>query len=151
MNRQVSLARIVSTDYVSSVALLFPLVIWGMYLAFLFLDPGVVADFISFAGAATILGLIVLLWRVRSMQGILRDGLEEAATISGTGFWRGRGRLEYIYLHQGEKYESGNAVQKNKRTQTLQVGDQVVVLVDRNNPKRALLRDLYTEEPTDGH
>jgi 20S proteasome alpha/beta subunit len=51
--------------------------------------------------------------------------------------------VDYVYSHQGQKYASGNAIHKVKQTLALKVGEQVVLIVDRNNPKRAFIRDLY--------
>jgi hypothetical protein len=51
--------------------------------------------------------------------------------------------VEYVYTYQGQKYASGNAIHKVKQTQGLKIGEEVLVMIDRNNPKRAFIRDLY--------
>jgi hypothetical protein len=51
--------------------------------------------------------------------------------------------VDYVYIHQGNRYVSSNAIHKVQQTRALRIGDQVVVMVDRNDPQRAFIRDLY--------
>lgn len=138
-----SLLRIIQVDYLASLGVIAPVVIWGMALAFLWFDPEAAASFRIIAPAVTVIGLTVLLWRVRTILTIFGEGAEEPGVISSIGFFRGRGRVEYVYTFQGRKLLGGNAVQSNKYTRALAQGQAVTVLVDRLNPKRALVRELY--------
>ena len=47
-----------------------------------------------------------------------------------------RSNLTSCDAHQQENLKTG-------RTKALQPGDEVMLIVDRDNPKRALIRDLY--------
>jgi hypothetical protein len=145
MNKQASLVRIVTIDYASLLAVLFPIILWGIYLILTVLQKVNVADFTlpAIYAGITIIAVGVLGWRIRVINSVFNDGLEISATISRVFFFRDRGRVEYVYTYQGQKYTSGNAVHKVKQTQALQVGEQVSVMIDRNNPKRAFIRDLY--------
>jgi hypothetical protein len=58
-------------------------------------------------------------------------------------FYRDRGRVEVVYMFQGERYLSRNIVVKNKTTRALVEGMPVIVLVDQGNPRRAFIRELY--------
>jgi len=119
---------------------------WGIYLLLVALKniPPFDITFPAISLAVTVISLIVLTWRIRQVFALLSDGLEMSATISNVSFFRDRGRVDYIYNYQGQKYASGNAIHKVKLTKNLKIGDEVIVVVDRNNPKRAYIRDLYT-------
>jgi hypothetical protein len=74
---------------------------------------------------------------------VFEDGTEAKGVVTGLSFFRGRGRVQYSYTVHGEKQTSDNAINKNGRTRKLKVGQKVTVLVDRNNPKRAFIREIY--------
>jgi hypothetical protein len=139
-----SLVRLIDTDYIALGAVLVPLVMWCMYAVLLLTGSGQAPGGIFFIAAAiTVIAALVLLWRYRTIAGVFADGIEVPATIHNAAFFRDRGRLEYVYTIQGEKYLGGVAVHKNRRTAALRPGEQVVVLVDPDHPKRAFIRDLY--------
>jgi hypothetical protein len=145
MNKQPSLVKIATIDYFAFVGWLSPVVSWMTYFALLILGKAEAVNFslLAIFAAGTLVALAVFAWRIQVFNTVFNDGLEATATISNVSFFRDRGRVEYIYTHQGQKYLGGNALHKVKQTQALQVGQQVVVMVDRNNPKRAFIRDLY--------
>lgn len=139
-----SLWRVIQTDYFSSVVTIIPLVLWGMY----YFMPGPAGQAHDPLLAYTALGLtlicgLVLLWRWRSIAAVFEEGMRVQGVILQVNFRRDRGRVTYAYTCQGEKYEHGNAIMKNKRTRLLQPGQQVTVVVSRDNPKRTFLQDLY--------
>jgi hypothetical protein len=145
MNKQPSLTKIITIDFAAFAAFIFPLVMWGLYL-FLYLTqklkPGEYV-FPALIALITLAAVGVLVWRVRLFNTIYDDGIEIPAVISNIQFFRDRGRVEYVYTYQGQKYLSGNAIHKVRQTQALQIGAEVVLMVDRNNPKRAFISDLY--------
>ena len=146
MNKQPSLVKIATIDYAALLGWLSPVVIWGMYVVFIILGNVKTNDFtlpIIFA-VITVIALAFLVWRIQIFNTVFSDGIETTATINNISFFRDRGRVEYVYTHQGQRYASGNAIMKVKQTQALKVGEQVVLMIDGNNPKRAFIRDLYT-------
>lgn len=138
-----SLFRIIQVDYLASLGVIATVVIWGMALAFLWLDPEAASFFRIIAPLVTVVGLIVLFWRAQAIRSVFSDGEETPGVIGSIGFFRGRGRVEYVYTYQGRKLLGGNAVQSTKHAQALTQGQAVTVLVDRLNPKRAFVRELY--------
>ncbi len=145
MNRQPSLLKIITIDYIAFLGWLFPVVMWGMYVVLIVLGNVKTNDFtlpVIFA-VITVVALSILIWRIQVFNTIFSDGIETTATINNVSFFRDRGRVDYVYTHQGQKYASGNPIHKVKQTLALKVGEQVVLMVDRNNPKRAFIRDLY--------
>ncbi len=145
MNRQPSLIKILTIDYVAFIAFLFPIVLWGFYIVLTILQKVKIPEFVlpaTFA-AITVVAIGILVWRVQVVNAVFNDGSEIPATISNVFFFRDRGRVDYVYTYQGQKYISGNAVHKVKQTESLYIGQQVILMVDPNNPKRAFIRDLY--------
>ena len=145
MNRQPSLLKIITIDYIAFLGWLFPVVMWGIYIALIVLGNIKANDFtlpIIFA-VISVVALAILMWRIQVFNTVFSDGIETTATINNVSFFRDRGRVDYVHTYQGQKYVSGNAIHKVKQTLALKVGEQVVLMVDRNNPKRAFIRDLY--------
>lgn len=145
MNRQPSLLKIITIDYIAFLGWLFPVVMWGIYIALIVLGNIKANDFtlpIIFA-VISVVALAILMWRIQVFNTVFSDGIETTATINNVSFFRDRGRVDYVYTYQGQKYVSGNAIHKVKQTLALKAGEQVVLMVDRNNPKRAFIRDLY--------
>jgi hypothetical protein len=144
MVRTPSLWRIIQNDYIAHMAFLFPVVFWGMYVVFALFRPGESTEFFLYAAPiSTVLAVGVLLWRYRTFTTIFSDGLEVPGIVSNAGFFRGRGRIECTYTYQGQKLVSGNAIHETKRSREFKQGTDVTLAVDRNNPKRAFIRDLY--------
>ncbi|HEX6268842.1 MAG TPA: DUF3592 domain-containing protein [Anaerolineales bacterium] len=142
-SRSPSLFRIISTDYPSYLSVLFPLVFGGFSLYFFFAGNDAVRLFLPLALGVTLVGVPVLVRRYRSIASVFADGEQTKGVITGISFFRGRGLVKYSYTFQGEKRVSDNAINKNGRTRKLKVGQNVTVLVDRNNPKRAFIQEIY--------
>jgi len=152
-----SVFRVIQSDYLALILVGFPAVAWGMYIVIAFFGffPGMRGHdpirgtegapfFLGMAIVATVVLIPLLLWRLRSFQATFARSDEVVGHITSISFFRDRGRIEYTYDMGGQTYNGWNAVMKNKRTTSLSQGDEVVLLVDRSAPKRALIRDLYT-------
>ena len=101
------------------------------------------AAFIPVALAITVVGAFVLIGRYGQILSVFTQGMEATGTISRVYFFRDRGRIEYVYGWYEEKYTSGVAVAKTKRTRVLEQGQNVTLVVDSDRPRRAFIRDLY--------
>jgi hypothetical protein len=153
--QQPSLLRIVQSDFIALLALGFPAVVWVIYIATAYFglfpdlrgrDPlsGADAPFFLYLGIVTmVVGVPLFIWRVRSFQALFSQGAQVMGRITTVSFFRDRGRVEYTYTYQGKTYSGYNAIMKTARTQALQPDIEVILILDRNNPKRALIRDLY--------
>ena len=141
-----STLRIIQIDYLSSISVIFPIVAWGLVVVARFLDPNAVSFFIRFAPVITVLGLIVLIWRLQDIRSLFMKGNEVPGVITKIGFFRGRGRVTYVYTYQGKKYESSNAIQATKFTKSLSQGQNVTIMVDPDKPKHAFIRELYAQK-----
>lgn len=143
MQHRPSLFRIINTDYIALVAVVFPAVFWVFYLGLLIFQARGAEKFMIYPILATPIGLLLLIWRIWMISTIFEHGLSIPATVSNLFFDRDRGQICYIYMHEGRKFEGVNFVHKNKRAAALKVGDKVTAVIDRNNPKRAFIQELY--------
>ena len=144
MVRTPSLWRIIQNDYVAHMAFLFPIVFWGLYVFFVLSRQGDGSQFFLYAAPlATVIAAAVVIWRYRIFSRVFSDGLEAPGIVSSAAFFRGRGRIECTYTYQGQKLISGNAIHETNRSRDFEQGTEVTLVVDRNNPKRAFIRDLY--------
>lgn len=155
-NLRPSTIRIIQTDYLAMVATLAPIVFLIAYIAISYFGflPGLRghdpirkeegAPFFLYGTIVTLLaGVPVMLWRVQSVKKTFANGVEVPGQITGVRFYRDRGRVEFTYSYQGQIFSGGSAVMKTRRTEGLAPGIEAVLVVDKNNPKRALIRDLY--------
>jgi len=145
MNRKPSLQKIIAVDYSAFLGYLFPVLMWGIYIVIIALgivktnDPTLPILFATI----TFIALFILIWRIQIFKAVFNSGIETTAIINHISFFRDGGRVGYVYTYQGQEYTSSNAIQKGEETLALKLGEQVILVVDRNNPKRAFIRDLY--------
>jgi hypothetical protein len=142
-NQGPTLFRVITTDYPSYLSVLFPIVFGGFAIYFYFVGNNAVQLFSLLALGAIVIGLPLLFQRYRMISSIFENGTPTQGVITSIGFFRGRGRVEYSYVFRGTKYTSGNAVNRNRRTRNLGVGQTVKIFVDPDNPKQAFIREIY--------
>ena len=138
-----SLFRVISTDYPSYLSVLFPIV-FGSFTAYFFATENSSSQLFFFlAIAATVIGIPILIQRYRTISSVFANGTKTKGEITSIGFFRGRGRVEYSYTIQGAKQTSGNAINRNSRTRKLRIGQNVNIVVDPDDPKRAFIQEIY--------
>jgi len=144
MNKQkTSLIRIISNDYPSLLAVLSPIIFWAFTAYFFYSGNSSTELFLPLSAGITLVAIPVLIWRYRMIASVFEDGMETLGTIQSIYFFRGRGRVEYVYSFQGQKYASGNAINRSKYTRILRDGQPVTVFVNPENPKRAFVKEIY--------
>lgn len=142
-NDRPSLLRILVTDFLAFFAWVVTLVVWGFALFDLLRGRDTLQDTLLWLVAIALVALIVILWRVIPIYTVFNEAQEVQAAITGVSFFRDRGRIHFIYSYQGGKWTSSNYVLKNKRTSKFSAGDSVIVLVDRNHPKKAYIKEIF--------
>jgi hypothetical protein len=142
---RLSILRIIETDYISYMAVLAPVVLAGVYVFGLLTGREVTNTYLYVMAGITVAGIFALIWRYRLFTSVFEDGQQAQATISHISFHRDRGKVEYVYTYMGESYKGSTTVHKISRVMNLQVDEKVVVMIDRNNPKQAFIRDLYSQ------
>ena len=149
---QLSFIGIVKNDYGALLGLAMPLLLWGICIAnnvfsISFSRRGTdmpPETYFYLAIIGTVLGLALLAWRVYSFQQTFANGENAVGRITSISFFKDRGRIEYSYSLNGQTFQSGNAIMKNKKTQSLRNGDEIELIVDRLNPQRAFIKTLYS-------
>jgi hypothetical protein len=138
-----SLFNVVRNDYGAFMAFLFPVILWGYFIYTTFAQPPVENTLLYYGLGITAVFVPILLWRIFFFIKIFNTGVETSAMIQEIGFFRGRGRVNYIYTHQDTRYSSSNTIRQTSRTKDISINQEVTVLVDPNNPKRAIIKQLY--------
>jgi hypothetical protein len=156
-NQTPSFFQVIKNDFLSFLAIILPIVGWGIYIAVAFFGisftnrrSGTVVGgsgdnfvFIIIALVFTILGISLLHWRVSSIQNIFKSGERVMGKITNISFFKDRGRIEFSYNYSRQNFQNGSAIMKNSKTQSYRNGDEVVLIVDSNDPNRVLIQDLY--------
>ncbi len=143
-NNKPTLWRIFQTDYLTVVSGTFILVMWGFYLFFNFVQPGGLATPLFYASiVVTVVGAVVLAWRIRLIRSTFEDGVEVEGAVVSVGFYRDRGQVTYAYEVNGERCQSTNAIMKERFTTQLKPGQKVTLIVSRDNPRNAFIKNMY--------
>lgn len=145
-----SLFRIIQSDYIAGLSLLFVLVTWALYLILIYYGRigtrATAADapfFLNLAIVATLLGIPLLVWRINYYKSLFKKAEEIKGYITYIRFYRDRGKVRYEYMYKNEKHLVQNAIFKSGRTKHYRQGDEVTLIVDPGNPKKAIIRDIY--------
>ena len=142
-NQSPSLFRIISTDYPSYLSVLFPIVFGAFTIYFFITKHNSSQLFLLITAVVTIIGVPTLIRRYRTISSVFVNGTPTKGVITAIGFLRGRGRVEYSYTAQGETHKSSNAINRNGHTRKLRIGQNVKVVVDPGDPKRAFIQEIY--------
>jgi hypothetical protein len=151
-----SLVRIIQSDYIAMLGVLAPVVFLAGYIAIAYFGflPGFRghdpiqgtegAPFFLYGFIVTlVLGIPAVIWRFKTIQNVFANGTEVPGKIEEVYFRRDRGNVVYRYEYQGKAYSGANAIMKNSRTQSLAPGREIALIVSKDDPGRALIRDLY--------
>ena len=137
--------RIIWTDYATFLATIFILLSVAALIYDRFIQSLSFSKELPYITAAIcVVGIPVITWRLRLIVSAFEYGWEVEGDILDISFFRDRGRVSYIYTVQGVRYQSGNAIMRNRVTRALQPGQKVVIVVNRDNPKNAFIRDIYS-------
>jgi Protein of unknown function (DUF3592) len=156
MSTRPSIFRIIKSDYVATLCLIFPLAAWVMYISvavFGFfpatrMHPAIEGSqdapfFLIIALLSTAIFVPLLVWRVYSISSKFAGGVEVPGRITNIQFSRDRGTVEYTYEYQGRRYAAANNLRRNSGSRRLIGRKDITVVVDRDNPTRAFIKELY--------
>jgi hypothetical protein len=142
---RLSFLRIIEADYIAYISVLAPVVMWAVYAFSYFSGRETGTTYTLTMAGITVAGMLALIWRYRLFSTVFEDGQQTQAVISHVSFYRDRGRIDYEYTYMGQQYKSGSMVHKIRRVTDLKIGDQITVMIDRNKPNRAFIKDLYLQ------
>jgi hypothetical protein len=125
MNKQQrpSPLRIIQNDYISFMAAIIPLTVW---IIFFFGNTSQSTNILYISIAVT------------------AAAEETTAVVQGIYFRRSRGTVNYTYTSQGTSYSTDNLVTAIGGAKKFDPEQKVTILVDPNNPKRAVIKSLFT-------
>lgn len=156
-NSKPSLIHIIQSDYLAQLGVLFPVITFGMWMIFvvitLWSKSGALPQqalietsiFIIMFIVSSLIGVPLVVWRIRYIQHMFLIGIPITGQITQVSFYRDRGKVEYSYSYQGQTYAGNNAVVITNQVKHLQAASPTMLLVHPDQPKRALIRDLYHE------
>ena len=156
-NSKPSFFRVIQSDYIALLGLLFPAVCLVMYICVAYFgyfpglrgrDPiqgteGAPLFLYGFIITAVI-GIPLSIWRYKRIQKIFLNGVIVAGKVEGIYFHRDRGSVDFSYQYEGKSYLKPTPIMKTARTRALTRGMEVAVVVNKDDPNQALIRDLYT-------
>ncbi|HYV65380.1 MAG TPA: hypothetical protein VE964_04000 [Myxococcales bacterium] len=102
---------------------------------------------IAVAGALTTICIAVVASRVLRIQRLFRLGTTTQGRITALRLAKDRGRIECAYEVEGRRFESWSPVHKTRAVLSLEVGEVVEILVDKERPLRAVVKRLYSADP----
>jgi hypothetical protein len=145
---ELSIMQVFWQDALAFISVIFVPIIWAVFLFTAYRDggSGMTPNLILIGVGITLLSVGVFMWRVMVFRKLFADNQVAQANITEVSFYRDRGLANFVFTYNGQKYITGSGLMKTKRTKALRVGEAVTVLVDRDNPKRAVIRKLYTRE-----
>lgn len=150
-SRVPSFSKIIATDYPAFLASLIPIFLFFLYLLFLVVQnsltrpllPKALDAIAYFLIAITVLVILYILYRAWVIRRVFKRGSEVQGKVIAVEFRRVAGRVGYSYSFGQKRINSGASLRLSPPIRTLRKGDRVLVVVDRDNPKRAFIRDLY--------
>ena len=146
-----SIRQILWTDYPAFLAAAAPVVAWIVYLAWApnwngsgpILSPGWAPVYLAATLLCTAIGLGIVIWRIWLFRRLYRQGAQVRGKISDFRLRNDRGHVEYTFIFEHKEYQAGAHLHRNRQTKSLRKGEAVILIIDRANPRRAYIRDLY--------
>lgn len=140
---KLSLQKILWNDWPAlALAVAIP-IIWIIAVVFPHIRSG--AEFNSMiAVIVSTLCIILLIARILSIRAIWNSGAVTEGRVVAVRIVKDRGRFEYEYEVEGAKVFTWRAVHKSKHVLGFRPGDSVTVAYDPANPKRSIVRELFS-------
>ncbi|ETA69519.1 hypothetical protein MettiDRAFT_3021 [Methanolobus tindarius DSM 2278] len=148
MEEKFNYYRIMSADYYSNLAVSSTLVFWVAYAIFYllqFMPPDFMWRWKIITTSISVIAIIFLVCRIHFFYSVYMKGVDVTGYIHlANAYKSGGSRVEYKYEFQGEKYWRGNALtHKIFFSNNFREGDEVILRIDSENPKRAVIKDIY--------
>lgn len=155
---EISTGKILKNDYLALVSLLLPSVFIVLYVDALCggvlrsllkigrTGIGEPKTFLYIVIASVLIFVPLLIYRITAMKNHFKNGVTVDGRITYLEFYKDRGRVEYKYSYNDEQYESGNALPKNAYTSALKKDMLVSLIINKDNPKKAFIKELFTKK-----
>lgn len=141
-----NMLKIIWNDWPALFGVIFVPVIWIVNFAWPYIRPSANnnEDRIVFVAIpASIVALVLLMWRVVRVYRLFQRGQIVVATITWIHIVRDRGRIDFSYEIGATPHTSWMPVHRTKDVLSLHEGQQIEVLVDKKSPNTAIIRQLF--------
>lgn len=141
-----NILKIIWNDWPALFGAIFVPVIWIINFTWPYIRPSANnnEDGIVFVAIpASIVALVLLMWRVVRVYRLFQRGEIVAATITWIHIVRDRGRIDFSYETGGTPHTSWMPVHRTEDVLSLHEGQQIEVLVDKRSPNTAIIRQLF--------
>jgi hypothetical protein len=143
--RNVDILIVLKRDYLTSLFLLSPLALWGaVFIRNVGGHPLGAYLIAAIAGTVVLIGAGLL--RLGTIMSVAESGEEVKASINQIIMRRNKGRIEFTYVYDGERYEASMAFRSRDPLKDVKRGTNVLALVDPSKPKRAIIPGVFQEE-----
>ncbi len=141
--RRPTIIRIIDSDYTAALALMAPFIIWLLFwlLSIMHVVDLQIPRYLAIA--LTFASLLLVARRCWLISQIFANGVQTPGEVKHILFYRDRGRVMVTFNWEGKEIEKNITIPKNEYTETLSEGQAITVMVDRDQPQRAFVRDLY--------
>jgi len=96
--------------------------------------------------AVSSLANLVFFWRLFNVIRLLRNGIVVKGTVIWISILRDRGTLGVRYEFENVKYEKKFLIMATKLTNRLIQGSEVSVVLNSNNPEKAIIGSLVSDD-----
>lgn len=142
MQNKFKFRKALFVDYMLFIFLISPIILIGIMIYLIITDNASMEVSIGFSGLALI-GVLLLFNRLYSMKKLFYNGNEIDGYIQEVLFFKDRGSIIYFYNYNGVNYTKSTAVMKSKITKSLYNSMQVKVIVNIQNPKKAIIKNIF--------
>ncbi|PKK99223.1 MAG: hypothetical protein CVV57_03400 [Tenericutes bacterium HGW-Tenericutes-2] len=139
--KKFDLKKSIWNDYILMITTTIPVIFIGFIIFFIFINED--KNLILIFGILAALFAALFFIRIKYIKSFLNDTYTIQGIIINVGFFKDRGRIDYVYEKDNNRYIHGQAVMKNKYTKKLQKGQVIDLLIKKNVKNKTMILDLY--------
>lgn len=151
--KQLSIKKILWTDYPAFIYTSLAVVAWVVYLAWTpawrkdgpIIQPELAPYALAIALIFSFLCICIVFYRFHAIKSVFEKGIEVRGKITEIKMPRDRGKVNYSFFYNSKEFSSHAILHRNKQTLALKQGDRVTLVIDPEQPIHAFIRDLFIE------
>ena len=144
-----SFKRHSSSDYFVVLSIIFPIVFWFI----LFYDIVTSAQdinssdiLITINSMITVFAALIIFIRIRKMKELCIIGKSVKGYVYKIDRNRDRGQMLCVYKYNDVEYKKRFAFHRTKNSRQINVNDDIVLILDPNNPKNSYIRSFIDKD-----
>lgn len=87
--------------------------------------------------------LVLIAWRVLTIQDVFRNGYQVMATINRLSLYGDFALIDFTYSYQGSRIRSDLPVACGRTVKQLKIGDSITLFINSRHHKRMLIKELF--------